>query len=150
MRKRSMMMYTLCLISKTLTTPIYCLLLTLIPSLYVFCVCVSVCRYIYVLVPSTNLPYYLSQQKKTIIYLKGLETEHPLVKLGQFVFEGTWDQLMGTALLFKHKNNNHAMTDENEKGKDSLEYSNIKTRKVLRLVRIILRPNDQQSSVISP
>jgi hypothetical protein len=80
----------------------------------------------------------------------GLETEHPLVKLGQFVFEGTWDQLMGTALLFKHKNNNHAMTDENEKGKDSLEYSNIKTRKVLRLVRIILRPNDQQSSVISP
>ena len=57
----------------------------------------------------------------------GIDSNSPVVKLGNYVFEGVFDQYMGTGLLFEHH--------EDKK----LSYHS-KTRRVLRLKRIILKP----------
>ena len=67
----------------------------------------------------------------------GLDTLRPIVKLGNFVFEGTFDQYMGTALLFEHLPTPPHNSSHSEHTK--LQYS-LKTKRVLRLNRILIKP----------
>ncbi|KAL0483313.1 transcription factor tau subunit sfc7 [Acrasis kona] len=66
--------------------------------------------------------------------ITGLETNNPIVRLGDYFFEGEFDEVDGTALFFEHQ--------PDKKVKYKPEY---RTRRVLRLNRILVRPKNKEN-----
>jgi hypothetical protein len=66
-----------------------------------------------------------------------MDTEHPIVKIGDFIFEGTFDELQGTALLFEH-----------ESAEETVKYCpTYRTRKILRLQRLLMKPSTELETI---
>jgi hypothetical protein len=86
---------------------------------------------------------------------KGLDTQHPILKIGNFVFEGTYEDIVGTALCFEESVRKETDQQQNsnetplafrkkETEKVDLHYS-CKTTKLLKMRRIMVVPKQLES-----
>lgn len=91
--------------------------------------------------------------------ISGFESDTPIVKMDNLVFKGAYDEIMGTALIFEHKN--FSSPDQQQQQQQQQQQPSVnsnvklaykcKTEKALNIDRIIVKakttPNQQAGNV---
>ena len=71
--------------------------------------------------------------------LQGLDSEHPILKLDDLLFQGTWEESVGTVLLFK----------ENTSQENTAQCAS-KTSKKLRFMKIRVEKREEVPQAQAP
>ncbi|XP_014270698.1 general transcription factor 3C polypeptide 6 [Halyomorpha halys] len=77
----------------------------------------------------------------------GLESQKPILQLGNQVYQGEWRDTVGTHLFFEEVEENHQNPDPlfSENPEKTLSYR-FKTDKLLHMSRIFLKPNAEKET----